>query len=299
MGTVVGLLLGSGVFTIWTACWARPAAPRDRIARPLTLPAQVRQELAQAGMPGVHPLVVLGMSLLLAAGGGLVALSITGSPVAATLFAVLGGSAPAGLVRARARRRREELRELWPDVVDNLISAVRAGLSLPEAVSQLADRGPLPLRPHFAAFAAEVSVTGRFGEALDGLTDRIADPAADRICVALRIAREVGGCDLGQVLRSLSAFLREDLRTRSELAARQGWTVNAARLAVGAPWLVLSMLGTRPESLLAYRSPAGGVVLGAGAVISVVAYRVMLRIGRLPQDRRVLGRPARGRTSAA
>ncbi len=297
MGTVVGLLLGCGVFAIWTACWARPAASPARAARPAGLLAQVRQAIAQAGLSGVHPLMVLGMSLLLAASGWLAALSITRTPPVAVLFAVLGGAAPPGLVRARARRRREELRELWPDVVDNLTSAIRAGLSLPEAMSQLVERGPLPLRPHFAAFAAEVSVTGRFGEALDGFADRVADPVADRICVALRIAREVGGCDLGQVLRGLSAFLREDLRTRSELAARQSWTVTAARLAVGAPWLVLAMLCTRPESLQAYRSSAGGLVLAAGAVISVAAYRVMLRIGRLPQERRVLGQPTGERVS--
>jgi tight adherence protein B len=50
----------------------------------------------------------------------------------------------------------------------------------------------------------------------------------------------VGGGDLGRLLRSLSTFLREDARTRSELESRQAWTVNGARLAVSAhettPW---------------------------------------------------------------
>ena len=54
------------------------------------------------------------------------------------------------------------------------------------------------------------------------------------------MAREVGGTDLGRLLRTLSAFLREDARTRAELETRQGWTVNAARLAVAAPWIVLA-----------------------------------------------------------
>ena len=58
----------------------------------------------------------------------------------------------------------------------------------------------------------------------------------DRLVESLRIAREVGGTDLGHLLRTLSGFLREDARTRAELETRQSWTVNAARLAVAAPW---------------------------------------------------------------
>jgi tight adherence protein B len=111
---------------------------------------------------------------------------------------------------------------------------------------------------------------------------------ADRICEALRITREVGGSDLGRLLRNLSAFLREDARARGELLARQSWTVNAARLAVAAPWLVLGLLATRPEAVAAYNSPTGIAVLATGAASTLIAYRLMLRIARLPDETRVL-----------
>ena len=102
------------------------------------------------------------------------------------------------------------------------------------------------------------------------------------------MAREVGGSDLGRLLRTLSAFLREDARTRAELETRQGWTVNAARLAVAAPWIVLGLLSLRPEAVDAYNSTAGLVVLAVGGGLCLVAYRVMVRIGRLPEEERVL-----------
>lgn len=70
--------------------------------------------------------------------------------------------------------------------------------------------------------------------------------------------------------------------------ARQTWSVNAARMAVCAPWLVLILLATQNETLTAYDTPTGTLILVAGAVLSVGAYRLMLRIGRLPEDRRVL-----------
>ena len=55
-----------------------------------------------------------------------------------------------------------------------------------------------------------------------------------------------------------------------------------------APWLVLALMATRPEAAQAYDSSAGLVMILGGAVVSVIAYRVMLVIARLPQDERVL-----------
>ncbi len=98
----------------------------------------------------------------------------------------------------------------------------------------------------------------------------------------------MGGNDVGRVLRTLSAFLREDARTRAELESRQSWAVNAARLAVAAPWAVLALLSLRPEAVEAYDSAAGLVVLLTGGAVSVVAYRLMVRMGRLPREERVL-----------
>jgi tight adherence protein B len=59
-------------------------------------------------------------------------------------------------------------------------------------------------------------------------------------------------------------------------------------LAVAAPWVVLALLSLRPEAVEAYDTTAGLVVLGVGGTVSLIAYRVMLRIGRLPNEERVL-----------
>ncbi|WP_342447053.1 hypothetical protein [Ornithinimicrobium sp. CNJ-824] len=59
-------------------------------------------------------------------------------------------------------------------------------------------------------------------------------------------------------------------------------------MAMAAPWAVLLLLATRGSTLEAYGTPAGAVVLAVGAGASVLAYRLMLTIGRLPQEQRVL-----------
>lgn len=286
-GLLLGLLLGVGLFLVHWSTWVPdPDAPVRR--RELRLVRSLRDDLAQAGHDGVRPATVLLAGLALAAVLLALVLAVTRVPAIALCFALMAAYAPLALVRGQARRRRTRLRDLWPDVVDNVTSGVRAGLALPEALSQLAVRGPEELRPAFAAFATDYRTTGRFADCLDRLKERLGDPVGDRLVESLRIAREVGGSDLGLLLRTLSAFLREDARTRAELEARQTWTVNAARLAAAAPWVVLALLSTRPESVRAYASGGGALVLAAGGVATVVAYRLMMAVGRLPDEERVL-----------
>jgi tight adherence protein B len=281
MGGVLGLGVGVGLVLIASA-FVVPRAPR-RPRRPVLEPL-----LARAGLPDVRP----GGLVAVAVGCGLVAfvavqlLSRT-APVALA-FGCIGTYLPFAVLRGRARRRQREFAEVWPEAVDNLASGIRAGLALPEALAGLAVRGPEPLRDSFAAFALDYQVSGRFAESLDRLKERLADPVGDRVVEALRVAREVGGGDLGRLLRSLSTFLRDDARTRSELESRQAWTVNGARLAVSAPWLVLLMLSFQHDVISRYATGAGVLVLLFGAASCAAAYSLMVRIGRLPTERRIL-----------
>jgi tight adherence protein B len=289
MGAALGLAFGLGLLLILDASRTRSSTVRapGRSHLPVDWWHRRGHVLRAAGITAVGPAGLLALQVAAALLAALVVLIATGSTSIAACFGVFGFIGPSTLVRRRRERRRIELREAWPDVVDNLASGVRAGLSLPEAVSALGERGPAPLRPAFTRFAAEHRATGRFADSLDRLADELADPVADRICEVLRLAREVGGTDLGRLLRTLSGFLRDDARTRAELETRQGWTVNAARLAVAGPWLVLLLLATQSTTLTAFDSPGGRLLLALGAVVCLAAYRMMIRIGRLPVEQPV------------
>jgi tight adherence protein B len=286
VGTLLGRVLGLGLLLVWQSLTGAPPVRRPRGAAWLRRRTIALRQAGIAGITGGQLVAAQAAAGILTA---LLVLAVGRSVSVAFCFGVFGAFVPAALVRRRRDRRRGELRDVWPEVVDQLRSAVRAGLSLPEAVAALATRGPEPLRPAFARFAADHRATGRFSDCLDRLRDDLADPVADRVCESLRMAREVGGTDLGRLLRALSVFLREDARTRAELETRQGWTVNAARLAVAAPWVVLLLLATQSTTLEAYDTATGRVLLAVGAAVCVVAYRLMLRIGRLPAERRVPG----------
>lgn len=282
MSTAFGLLLGLGIM-LCAAPILWPASP-DSAVRART--GRLRALLDRAGLERVPVSVFISASACL----GLIAAAVAEASLA--VFALdaaalaVGALLPVTVARHRGRARRRASHTVWPDAVDHLVSAVRSGVALPDSVSTLAHAGPVVSRVAFAEFEAMYRTTGNFGVSLDALKARLADPTADRILETLRMSREVGGTDLTRVLRSLSGYLREDAAIRSEVEARQSWVMNAARLGVAAPWIVLLLLSTRPEAAVAYNSPGGVVLILGGLCLSVIAYRAMLLIARIPEERR-------------
>lgn len=276
----VGLLLGASPYL-----WPGRSAARTRPS----VGDRARERLVQAGIPRVGVPAVVVVSVIVAVAAAALVFVIEPVMVVAVAAGLVALLLPSAMVVWRARLHRRATRVVWPDVVDQLVSAVRSGLALPDSVVTLASSGPPITRAAFKEFESDFRMTGRFAESLDRLKDRLADPVADRIIETLRMSREVGGSELVTVLRNLATYLRQDATIRSEVEARQSWIVNAARLGVAAPWVVLLMLSTRPEAARAYNSPMGIVVIFAGLALSFVAYRIMIGIGRLPEERRWFG----------
>lgn len=281
MTVVLGLALAAGLLLAASPwLWPAGAAARRRAATPT-----LQEPLHRLGIETPARTVVLAVI-----GGGLVAASIAWLPTGSAPFALVAGgagaAAPIIFLRARRRRLLKTRRALWPDVCDLLVASIRVGMPLPDAVAALADSAPAALRPAFAAFARDMDATGRFDDAAQGLKAALADPVADRIVETLRMAREVGGTELATVLRSLSASVRAEAALRAEVEARQSWIRGAAVLGAVAPWVILCMLLMRPEGAQAYATAEGAAVILGGAAVSVFAFRVMLRIGRLPEPRR-------------
>lgn len=282
MTFVWGALLAAGILLtlspwLWparTGVYAMPAAGR------------LTRLLEDAGMARTSPGALLGLAAGLAVFAAAVAWLLAPVLALAAVAALAAGAGPFLWLRSRALRLRRTRRALWPDVCDLLIASVRAGMSLPDAVSSLASSAPAELRPAFAGFAHDIAASGHFDSSAQRLKQTLADPVADRIVETLRMARHVGGTELTPVLRALAASVRADAALRAEVEARQSWIRGAAVLGVAAPWVILALLAMRPEGAEAYATPEGTVMIVAGAVVSFVAFRIMLRIGRLPEPRR-------------
>ncbi|MEQ6898955.1 type II secretion system F family protein [Microbacterium sp. KR10-403] len=284
MTVLLGAMLATGILLV-LAPWLWPLGR----SRPDRAPGALGRLMDAAGYAHVSVRVPVAVCVLASAAAAAVVWLLLGVPIVAVLAGVAGAAAPFLWLRARRMRLLRSRRGLWPDVCDLLIASVRAGMSLPDAVASLEASAPGALRPAFAAFARDIAASGHFDSAAVRLKTTLSDPVADRIIETLRMARQVGGTELVPVLRALGASVRADATLRAEVEARQSWLRSAAVLGVVAPWVVLALLAARPEGAAAYSSPQGIALVVAGAAISFVAYRLMIRLGRLPDPRRWFG----------
>lgn len=287
MTLLLGLTLAAGVLLVFAPWLWRASGRGSRSAEAGgAAGGAAARLLADAGLPGVRPRALIVACVL----GALIAAAAVwlciGVPALVALAAAAAGVAPVLWLRRRRTIRIASRRGLWPDVLDHLVASVRAGMSLPDAVGSLSVSAPAMLRPAFASFERDFAASGHFTSSATRLKITLADPVADRIIETLRMARDVGGTELTTVLRALSTSVRAEAALRGEVEARQSWVRNAAILGVVAPWVVLALLAMRPEGARAYSSPEGVVLVVGGALVSVVAYRLMLRIARLPEPRR-------------
>lgn len=282
MTLVLGTMLAAGLLLALSP-WLWPAH------RPRRVPAhrgRLQRLTEDAGLAAVTPRAVVAAGTGLGIAAAAIAWLATGLLPLAGVAGAATAVAPITWLRARRLRLRRSRRALWPDVCDLLIASVRAGMALPDAVASLSSSAPAPLRPAFEGFARDLTASGHFDSSAARLKLVLADPVADRIIETLRMTRQVGGTELTSVLRALGASVRADAALRAEVEARQSWVRGAAVLGVVAPWVILTLLALRPEGARAYASTEGTALVLGGAIVSLVAFRIMLRIGRLPEQRR-------------
>lgn len=267
--TIIALVAVMGIGVVLT-----PSLPR--IERPL------RSWLDECGLVGI-PLgavaVVLGAVALVVSGIVSALVPIT---VMAPISLVASLAIPIATLDAARSRRGTVAQARWPDIIDTIRMSLRAGGSLADAFGAASSQVP---REWAGAWSIAVTDLNR-GAPIDGvlraLRRDMAEPIADRVCDAIAVAQELGGTELPRILEELARSVRDDVRLRREATSRQSWVRHAARLGSAAPWVLVVLLGSRPENRDAFSSPAGTSLLVACAGATVVAYIVMTALGRLP-----------------
>lgn len=211
-----------------------------------------------------------------------------------TEISALAASVAVGLVglllealNSRAIARRAAVEALWPEVLDSIISAISSGSSLTESLLELADHGPISLRVHFQAFRQNAEGGKPLVVALESLKRALGSAHSDRLIELLALVSEAGGAGLVESLRNQVKLARADLAFSGELTSRLGWITGTAKIAVGAPWVVVALLASRPENASAYSSAEGSIVLFFGLALSIFAFRLVKNFGVLTRNPRV------------
>lgn len=187
----------------------------------------------------------------------------------------------------KAQSRQRKILQAWPIVIESLESAAIAGMSLLESIRDLADSEQLLVSSDFAECCRDIDSGTSFDAALLSLKARLANSAADFTIELLRATNALGSAGYVAALKNQGAALRQNSALVAEIAAKQGWVVGTAKLAVAAPWLIVAILSFRAENARLYASPLGTIVLLIGLIASGVALRIVYRIGTVATFSRV------------
>jgi tight adherence protein B len=220
--------------------------------------------------------------------GFFVASTIIGSTLLATPFAIAAACLPFYFTQRNAERNRHQLANLWPELVDHLISGLRSGLSLAETITHLGVRGPEESGYIFRECEFILRNGGNFEAVFSHIKSEFGDALADQVCEVLDFARLSGSKDITTTLRTLGDHIRADIAIRSEIRAKYGWIKNSAIIATLAPWILLIILSAQPTTIQAFSTGAGIFVLALGLVMSGLAFIWMRKVGRLDEAPRIL-----------
>ena len=226
-------------------------------------------------------------SLLVAALLFLLVSATTSSIYIGSAFSALSGVATKQFLKQRESAKKNQLTNIWPEVIDHLVAGLYSGLSISEALSELALRGPEVTKEDFKKFNQEIRSGIEFNDAIDNLREKFAHHGSDQIFEALLLSKTLGGGELLNTLRTLGSFQREDLMLNKEIAIKHGWIKNSAHISAAAPWVLLLMIGTQSGTAAAFASPTGLAILLAGLLMTFLAYLWMARISKLPSTPRV------------
>jgi len=194
---------------------------------------------------------------------------------------------PGILVNQRKNKTQDQKMRQWTLLIDDLTSGVRAGLTVGEALAQALQNCEEPLRLDFQEAIIEINRSGQVSKVISILKNQITDSVGIATLKLLQVVLKTGANDLATSLSILSNASRENHNLIQELKAKQSWVLNGARISVVAPWLVLLALWTQESVRNAYQNVIGQLILILVAMVGVIGYLVMKRIGRIDVFRNV------------
>jgi tight adherence protein B len=117
----------------------------------------------------------------------------------------------------RKHQRMKAFSQEFPDSLDLLVSALRAGLSFSAAMQIVAEESPEPVRGEFAITVEEQSLGLDFRESLVNLTRRVDSLDLRFFVTAIVLQRETGG-NLAEILENTSKLIRDRFRILGDIA---------------------------------------------------------------------------------
>lgn len=272
---------------------ARTEVSLERVRERVRLPGlQVLMQRSVAGQRLTHFVSSAGVQVT---AGELILLSLALGALGASLPALMGRppllGAALGLALAVAPwwkisslrgKRVERFERLFPEALDLMSRAMRAGHAFPTAIKMCGDEMAEPMGRDFRILSDEMNYGVPAGEALQRLAERVPIPDVGYFVVAVLIQRETGG-NLAEVLDNISSIVRQRLKLLGEIRTLSAEGKLSAIILTALPFgvaLVVNIVNPKFMAVL-WTDPAGLKMVGVSLFMMVVGILWMRRIIRI------------------
>jgi tight adherence protein B len=176
----------------------------------------------------------------------------------------------------------------WAADLEMLASAMGAGLSNSESISLLSQRSSDSWRGAFELLNQKFEQRSNISVALAETKHAVADFRFDLLAELMVANNQLGGSGLVDSISRSAAGARLRAAANEDVQTRLRAVLAVTRLGVASPWLMALLLSTRRENLDAFVTGSGPLVIAFGATLTLVAWRIVVVIAKLPAPLRGL-----------
>jgi tight adherence protein B len=250
----------------------------DTLLRRSERVSAIQDALLQAGMKFRAGNFLL-LCVLCGVVAGLATVLYTRNPAIAWAALIIGGFLPYSVVSYRRQKRFERFEELFPEAIDTLARAVRAGHAFTTAIEMIFNEIAEPLATEFRKLFEDLIFGMPVRVALMNLTERVPLVDVKFFVTAVMLQRETGG-NLAEILDNLSYVIRERFKIQRQVRVHtaQGRLTMALLMAMP-PTVVTILLVFSPDFVRPlFYDPIGHALLVLSIALQTVGYFVIRKI---------------------
>ncbi|MGB8593949.1 MAG: type II secretion system F family protein [Candidatus Sulfotelmatobacter sp.] len=250
----------------------------DILLRRSSRVSAIQEALLQAGMK-FRAGNFLMLCVLCGTLAGLAAVLYTKNPAIAWAALVIGGVLPYSVVSYRRQKRFEKFEELFPEAIDTLARAVRAGHAFTTALEMISNEIAEPLASEFRKLYEEQKFGMPVRDALMNLTERVPLVDIKFFVTAVMLQRETGG-NLAEILDNLSYVIRERFKIQRQVRVHTAQGRLTMALLMAMPPAVVAILAVFSPDFVKplFYDPIGHALLVVSIALQTTGYFVIRKI---------------------
>jgi tight adherence protein B len=213
---------------------------------------------------------------------GVVVLLLSNSKLFAGVAAAFGLFVPYMYVSFRRSQRFSKFEELFPEAIDTLARAVRAGHAFPTALELLATEMGEPVGGEFRKLFEEQKFGLPLRDALLNMAERMPIVDVKFFATAVMLQRETGG-NLAEILDGLSYVIRERFKILRQVRVYTAQGRLTMLLLMALPPIIVVVMAVMNPGFMTplFTDPLGHALIAAGIVLQTIGYLLIRKILRL------------------